>query len=40
MASDKTETKQNNLYFTRKYIGLLNNKARKQLDKKEQKIAK
>ena len=35
MASDTTETEQNNLYFTRKDMGPVHNKARLQLDKKQ-----
>ena len=37
MASYKTETEQNNLYFTGRDMGPVHNKARLQLDKKEQK---
>ena len=37
VASDKTEIRQNNLYFTRKDMGPVHNKTWKQLDSKEQK---
>ena len=39
IASDKTESKQNNVYFTRKIMGTLHNKTRQQLDQKEQRMA-
>ena len=35
IASDKTDTVQNNLYFTRKNMGPVRNKARLQLEKKK-----
>ena len=35
IASDKTETEQNNLYFTRKDTGPFHNKAWLQIDKKK-----
>ena len=37
IASDKSETKQNNLQFTRKDMGTVHNKAWQQLGNKEQK---
>ena len=37
IVSDKTENKQNNLYFTTKDMGPVHNKTQLQLDKKEQK---
>ena len=36
-ASDKTKTKQNNLLFTRRDMGLAHNRACEQLDNREQK---
>ena len=37
MASEKTETEQRNLYFTRKDMGPVHHRAGLQFDKKEQK---
>ena len=40
IASDKSESKRNNVYSNRKDMGSLNKKSRWQLDNKEQKTAK
>ena len=34
IASDRTETNRNNMYFTRKHMGMVHKNARKQIEKK------